>query len=72
MLSLDLPEAICMDELLEVLGGYRVKLFHQAQYPDNFLGLLTAKSIEKLLNWAIAGLSPVKADLTHPGRLTQT
>lgn len=72
MLSPDLPETICVDKLLEVLGGYRVELFHQAQHPDHLLGLFSSEPIEELLYGTVAGLGSVEADLTHSDRLTQT
>ena len=72
MLSPDLPEPIGVDKLLEVLGGYGVQLFHQAQHPDYFLCLFTAESIKELLNRTVTGPGPVEVDLTHLKRLTQT
>lgn len=72
MLGPDLPKAFGVDELLEVLGRYRVKLLHQAQDPDHLLGLLASESIKELLNRTVAGLGLVEVDLTHSDRLTQT
>jgi len=72
MLSPYLPEAIGIDQLLEVLGGYRVQLFHQAQHPNHFLCLLTGESIKELLDRTVTGSGPVEVDLAHPARLTQT
>jgi len=72
VLSPDLPEAIGIDKLLEVLGGHRVKLLYQTKHPDDLLGLLTVKGIKEFLGGAIAGLGPVEVDLAHLERLTQT
>lgn len=71
MLSPGLPETIRIDKLFEVLGGYGVKVLHQAQHPEHFLSLFTGESIKELLDRAIAGPRPVEVDLTHRSRLTQ-
>lgn len=72
MLSPHLPEILGADELLKVLGRNGLKLFNQAQHPDNLLGLLGTKGVQKLFDRAVTSLCPVEVDLTHPGRLTQT
>jgi len=71
MLSSGFPEAVSVDEFLEVLGRYRGKLFHQTEHPDYLLSLLTVESIEELLNGTVAGFGPVEANLAHSEMLTQ-
>lgn len=71
VLSPDFPKVLGTTKFLEILGGNGLKLFNQAEHPDDFLSLLGTKSFEELLNGTMTGLGPVEANLTHLGRLTQ-